>query len=132
MKFVLSLVTALLTFVVTAGDIPLTWDYATNEPTSAFILYASTNVISATNYRTAPVRLPLPPVNTVTLSSFKPGTYWITVTAVSTNTLESDPSNILVAQVPKPPANLRTVVLQYGPTITNFVDVGFFKVKIGP
>lgn len=136
MKPLFSLGLALLTISVSGGDIPLAWDSPTNEPTAAFILYASTNALSAANFRTAPVRLPLPPINTVTLSSFKPGTYWITVTAVSTNTLESDPSNILVAQVPTPPVNLRTVLLQYSNTITNagtnWVDAGFFRVKIGP
>jgi len=44
--------------------------------------------------------------------------------------IESDPSNTLRLEVPSAPG-LR-VVLQYSPkTLTNFADVGFFRVQIG-
>lgn len=126
------LVALLLTIPCLAADIPLAWDVPlASDGLSGYFLYAATNAITATNFHSAQIRLPIPLTNGVVLTSIKPGTYWFTVTAVQTNTLESDPSNILVAQVPNPPPNLRTVTLQYSNTLTNWQDTGYFRVKIG-
>lgn len=131
MKLALSLALCLLSIPVRSGDVPLAWDCPTND-LSGFVLYASTLPLNATNLQSATVKLPLPPVTTVTLKDVRPGFWWIAVTAICTNSLESAPSNVLIAEVPVPPSNLRTVVLQYGATVTNWQDVGFFKVKLGP
>ena len=44
--------------------------------------------------------------------------------------IESVPSNTVTAEVPVPPPNMRTVVLQYSGTLTNWQDVGFFKLRL--
>lgn len=46
-------------------------------------------------------------------------------------TAKSLPSNEVIADVPAPPEQLRTVILQHAASLTNgWNDIGFFKVRI--
>lgn len=128
-----TLLAALAGFTGSASEVPLVWDYPTNEVASAYVLYVSPTPITATNFHNAAVRLLLPPIKSTTLKDFKPGVYWMAVSAMSQDgSLESDCSNILLVQIPTSPNNLRTIAVQYSTTITNWSDVGFFKVKVSP
>ena len=44
--------------------------------------------------------------------------------------ISSDFSNIVIVEVPYASGSFRTVVLQFSGTLTNFYDVGFFKLRI--
>jgi hypothetical protein len=66
----------------------------------------------------------------VTVSGLLAGNWWFAVAARDTNGIQSLLSNVLQIEVPKPPLNMRTVVLQYSGTLSNFYDVGFFKLRL--
>jgi hypothetical protein len=132
MKIALALL-LLFTTRALAADVPLLWTASPSPEVTGYVLYASTNQITTTNFHSATVRVPLTNTVTATLGAIMPGTWWFTVTAVTgtmEHGLESDPSNILVATVAKPPANLRTMILEYSNTLTNWTESGFFRVKV--
>jgi len=100
-----------------------------DEPVTNYVLYASTNILSATNLTSATVRLNVGTNLTATVERIQAGQWSFAATAMKDG-LESDPSNILIADVPQPPARMRTVVVQYSGTLTNFYDVGFFRLRL--
>jgi len=112
-----------------ASDIKLAWDASPTTGVPNYVLYASTNILSATNLTSATVRLNVGTNLTATVERIQAGQWSFAATAMKDG-LESDPSNILIADVPQPPARMRTVVVQYSGTLTNFYDVGFFRLRL--
>jgi len=112
-----------------ASDAKLAWDASPTTGVTNYVLYASTNILSATNLTSATVRLNVGTNLTATVERIQSGQWSFAVTAMK-NGLESDPSNILIVEVPQPPARMRTVVVQYSGTLTNFYDVGFFRLRL--
>ena len=86
----------------------LTWDpNPVIEGVSKYVIYHSSTPIGGfTNFAEVPAMLlpafPLPPLRS--------GAHFFFVTAVSTNGLESDPSNQVLAPVPNPPQGLKIVI----------------------
>jgi hypothetical protein len=109
-------------------EIKLAWDapVETNYSVTNYVLYAQTNLVSKTNYS---VRQSVGTNQTATVQDIAPGRWWFAATAVAGGA-ESDLSNVVLAEVPVPPPNMRTVVVQYGGTLTNFYDVGFFRLRL--
>lgn len=112
-----------------ASSINLAWDASPATNVTSYVIYASTNILNATNLASANVRLNVGTNLTATITDLKAGQWSFAAAAVSGG-VEGDLSNILIVDVPKPPERMRTVVLQYGGTLTNFYDVGFFKLRL--
>lgn len=112
-----------------ASDVNLAWDASLSAGTTNYVLYAHTNSFPVANRFSAIVRLNVGTNLTARVEALTPGRWAFAVTAMM-NGLESDLSNILVVEVPTPPANMRTVVVQYSGTLTNFYDVGFFRLRL--
>ena len=110
--------------------VKLAWDASgTNQPIT-YVLYASTTSLSDATISTATTNVPTGTNITVTISDILAGHWWFGVAARDTNGLQSVLSNVLQVEVPKPPLNMRTVVLQYSGMLSNFYDVGFFKLRL--
>lgn len=112
-----------------AADIQLAWDESPTTGVTNYVLYASTNALNASNLQTAAVRLNVGTNLTATVEDIQPGQWSFAATAQKMG-VESAPSNILLVDVPTPPARMRTVIVQYSGTLTNFYDVGFFRLKL--
>lgn len=114
------------------GQVQLAWD-ASPTPGVTYRLYAYTNATTLTNLSSAPVKLDAKTNLTATVQFLQPGTWRFVATAYSTNGIESVPSNEVIATVPPPPANARTVIVQFNATVTgtNWLDAGFFRIKFG-
>lgn len=112
-----------------ASEVNLAWDPSETPGITNYVLYAHTNALVMTNLSTASVRVPVGTNLTATCVWLKPGRYWFTVTAMRDG-VESDPSNVVTVEAPEPPENMRTLVIQYSGTISNWTDVGFFKLRI--
>lgn len=133
MKSLIALLSSLACLVLNAAEVPLAWDASSTVGVTNITLYASTGTLTTNTLATATVKLQLGVVTTATLKDFLPGRWSFCVTAWKDG-LQSDPSNILQVEVPLPPNNMRTVAVQYAGEITvpgtNWVDVGFFKIKL--
>jgi hypothetical protein len=105
------------------------------SPTPAvnYRLYAHTNSSYLTNLSLATVKLDAGTNLTATVRDLSGGA-WRFVATAYVSSLESVPSNELIVNVPSPPANLGTVVLQFNASVTgtNWLDAGFFRIKFGP
>lgn len=123
---ILLLMAALAAF---AQNARVAWDKSVTAGVSNYVLYVATNSLSATNLAAAAARLNVGTNLTASIEAMNPGTYWLAVTAQKAG-IESLPSNILVISVPQPPANMRTVVVQFSATLTNFTDLGFFRIRL--
>lgn len=119
----------LITTHCIASDVKLAWDASPTPGVTNYVLYASTNSLTATNLPTATVRLNVGTNLTASVENIQPGQWSFAATGMKDG-LESDPSNILIVDVPKPPDRMRTVVVQYSGTLTNFYDVGFFRLRL--
>jgi len=120
--------------ITEAGStVKLAWDPSPSPGIAGYTLYAHTNSLATgTNLATAPVRVQTTNLTvTVQFTNAAPRWYFV-ATATSTNGLESVPSNELIVQSPMPPANMRTLALEYIPQITgtNWSDVGFFRIRL--
>lgn len=115
------------------GTVTLAWDPSPALGVS-YRLYAHTNSISETNLPAALVRTDAGTNLTATVKGLSGGVWYFAATAYTTNGTESVPSENLAFEVPKPPQNMRTVILQWSATVdgTNWLDAGYFKVKFGP
>lgn len=109
-----------------AQQVKLSWDASASAATNVihYIVHAGTN---AGDYF---IHLPVGTNLNASVSDIAPLTWYFAATAVKTNGTQSPYSNELIEEVPQPPANMRTVVLQYSGTLTNFYDVGFFKLRL--
>jgi hypothetical protein len=134
-----SLILALLLSILTCGatDIKFAWNASTNAPeftNVTYALYGYTNDLPDNLVWTnCASRINVGTNLTCTISGIVPGLWFFGVRAnalCGTNSVESEFSNILILDVPKPPTNMRTVILQYSGTLTNFYDVGFFKLRL--
>jgi hypothetical protein len=106
------------------------WDPPTNSTQPlTYWFYESMNVLSDATIATATTNVSVGTNLTVTVSGLV-GHWWFAVADRDTNGLQSLLSNVLQIEVPKPPLNMRTVVLQYSGTLSNFYDVGFFKLRL--
>lgn len=119
--------------VVTAptNQLNLAWDAVPGAGVTNYVLYAHTNTLTATNLAAATVKAGVGTNTLVAVENLAPGQWSFAVTAVKAG-VESPPSNILPVEVPPAPVNLRTVVLQYGATVTNLTDMGYFRLRILP
>ena len=128
---------ALTGFSARAAEAKFAWDYPglTNNLVG-FKLYAHTNSLAAgTNLPAALVKVSVPFTNLQATVQFTNALRWyFIVTSIDRIGLESVPSNEVIVEAPDPPPNARTVAVQYVPTIsgTNWQDVGFFRLRLGP
>lgn len=136
MKACLSAIAATFALSTQAAGLVLTWDPS-----------ESANATNAVAYRLYGTGRPYSPTNVVVskmeyrydvgtnlvaeLEPLPPGQYAFAATAIIGG-VESLPSNILLVESPAPPARLRTVVLQYGETLTNLTSSGFIRIKLTP
>jgi hypothetical protein len=111
------------------GEIKLAWSPSTDAEATSYThtLYAHTNAF-ATNF-TYTAQANAGTNLTATVSDLAPGRWYFAVTARDTNGVESKLSNVLPYQTPSPPSDLRTVILQYSASVTNFQDMIFFKLR---
>lgn len=130
MKRILALLIVLFLFLVSckASSIPLAWD--AGSPGCSYSLYASTNAITQANYSASVVRVNVGTNLTATVDIAAPGKWWFCATAVKDD-VESAISNVIQVEVPKEPAQMRVIALQYSHTLTNgWTDTGFFRIRI--
>jgi len=109
-----------------ASEIKFAWNASPSIGVTNYNFYASTNGLSLTNFVS---RLPVGTNCTATVSDLTPGVWQFSVTAMRDGA-QSDFCNILTIEIPEPPARMRTVILQFSGTLTNFFDVGFFKLRL--
>lgn len=114
---------AVATIGADGADIRLAWDASATTGITNYVLYA------ATTTQTNIARLNVGTNLTARVESLQPGTWLFSATAMKGG-VESDPSNILIVEVPQPPRNMRTVVVQYSGTLSNWYDVGFFRLRL--
>ena len=114
------------------GQVKLAWDPTATPGAAVYRLYASTNSLTATNLQTATVKLAAGTNFTATVDGMQSGAWHFYATAVVGN-IESPPGAELIIQVPARPGNMRTVAMQWNATVsgTNWLDVGFFRLKFG-
>lgn len=119
----------LLARPLAAQELPLAWDASASPGVTNYILYAGTNSITATNLSSYTMRISVGTNLTARVESLAPGQWFFAATAQAGG-IESAPSNILAVEVPPAPQRMRTMVVQYSGTLTNFYDVGFFRLKL--
>lgn len=131
MKYVFALLFISLSAIAT--EVRITWNASQSALTNqlTYAVYCSTN---STLDKTNALRVDVG-TNLTAVVDVPTGIWQFAATSTwtdSTNSIESDFSNIVIAEVPKAPGKLRTLTLQYTPilTSTNWQDVGFFRIKI--
>lgn len=127
-RFLSSLLPLLmLAYCVYATTLKIGWDPSETSGVTNYTIYAGTN-LSKTNYL---VRVHVGTNQYAQLDDIKPGAWDFTATAWHDG-IESDFAPLLSVVVPEPPPRTYTVILQFGGTVTNFQDVGFFKLRLLP
>lgn len=128
--FVEVVTTCMLLFasIASAGVVNIAWD-ASPTPDVSYRVYAMTNSLGLTN---APLVMD---VNTNLAARIEFSTnasrWYFVVTAVNTNSIESEPSNEIIIDVPAAPSQFRVVTLQHSAVLTNgWNDMGYFRVRI--
>lgn len=112
-----------------AADIKLAWDASLSAGVTNYVLYAHTNSFPVANRSTALVRINVGTNLTARVEALGAGQWSFAASAMLDGT-ESDLSNILVVQIPRPPMMLRTVIVQYTDVFTNLYDVGFMRLRL--
>lgn len=110
--------------IARAADVPLAWN-PVDTPGAGYVLYAHTNALSLSNHL---VRVFVGTNVTGRVEDLRPGRWQFGVTATKDG-LESGMSEILNVEIPKTPDSMR-VVVQWSPNLTNWQDVGYFKLRI--
>ena len=93
-----------------ASTFQLGWTHSNPGVVARYAIHATTNV-------TLPVlQWPVftnavPPNLSIEVSTLGTGRYYIYATAISTNSIESDPSNIVIADIPDSPKVLRIIIV---------------------
>lgn len=128
MKLLKLLVLLSLSYITHSADFDLKWDPSTTSGITNYVLYASTNSLVYSS-RTNAFRLNAGISVTARISDIVPDQWNFAVTAVKDG-IESGFSNVLIVEVPDPPKNMRVVALQFSGTLSNFYDVGFFKLRL--
>lgn len=121
--------TVLLAISTSAATVRLAWDASATAGITNYVLYAHTNALDNTNLTNAVVRVDTGTNTTATIEALNPGRWWFAATAMKDG-IESDASNVLGVEVPAAPTGTRTVVIQYSTNLTNFSNVGYFRLKI--
>lgn len=111
-------------------SLTLGWDPSSSPGVTNYVIYATTNSFNYYQRSNAVVKIGVGTNLTAQITDIRPGRYWFTATAIGSG-IESSNSNVLILDVPKPPANLFTIQLQYLFSLTNneAKDLGFFKIK---
>lgn len=112
-----------------AANLQISWDASPTPGVTNYTLYAHTNTLTATNLAGAVVKVNVGTNLSVAVLGLPSGQWKFVVTATKSG-LESDPSVTLPVEVPVPPPNLRTVIIEWSTNLTNWTDLGFFKLKI--
>jgi fibronectin type 3 domain-containing protein len=114
-----------------ASDVKLAWDASPDAATMtlSYRLYAHTNTITSAN-KTNAIKLNVGTNLTATVEALQPGRWWFAATCADTNGIESDFSNQVTVEAARAPVNMRTVVIQWSTNLTNFYDVGHFRLRI--
>lgn len=112
-----------------AGEIKLAWDASPSTNVVGYILYAGTNNPALTNVAE---RINTGTNQTVVVDFVKRGSWFFWVTAHEAQGVESEPSNIVQVQVPEPPANARTVVIEATVDLssTNWSEKAFLRLRL--
>jgi len=126
----LLIIVPLMALVANATDITLAWNPSPTVGVTNNVLYANTNIVTSSNRTNALVRLDVGTNSTAVVQNLT-NRIWYFATAAMKNGIESEVSGNTTIEVPAPPSNMRTIVVQYSGTITNFYDVGFFRLKLG-
>lgn len=124
----------LLLFLVLAlpamgAEIRLAWTASPSTNVTGYMLYAGTNSPSITNVAE---RINAGTNQIIAISFVKSGSWFFWVTAHDSNGVESEPSSTLQVQVPDPPANLRTVLVEATIDLssTNWAEKAFLRLRI--
>ena len=100
-----------------------------------YFLYGSTNQAWLVTTNTQ-IKVDAGTNTQCSIANTNAGQWYFTVTAypAGTNYNESGPSNILPVYFTRPPPNFYVLVPQYTATLgsTNWQDLGYFRLKIGP
>ena len=124
-----------------AHAVTLEWDPSPDAWVAGYRLYASTNSVAVHQLTNALRKVDVGTNTVCSLTNLAAGRWFFVATAYATEangtnivTLESLPSNEVIAAIPEPPANMRTVHVQWSGQVlsTNWQDVGFFRIKLGP
>jgi len=115
-RFVAALLTLISLPLLAATNAPnqqliLAWDRSPDDRLTngiTYTIYGEVRMPTVTNY----VSIAGITNNTVGINSIAAGSWTFYATARQ-GAVESVPSNVLLVAVPNPPANLRTVILQY-------------------
>ncbi len=115
------------TLLVRPADTGLAFDPSPTSGVTNYVMYSAVGTAPLGN----PVNLGTNTALTFTFTTN--GIFRFAFTAMKGG-LESDLSSILTLDVPKPPANLRTVVLQVNANLSSgaWTNIGFFRVQILP
>lgn len=122
---------ASLSAFAAGGSVTLAWD-PTPSTNCTYVLYGTTNtVLTPTN---AQIKVNCGTNLTMQATDIANAATWRFAVTAAQGALESDFSNQLILQVPVPPANTRSVALQYSGTLvgTNFLDALYLKLRIIP
>lgn len=130
LRLLLVLVLVLVLEPARAGEVTLAWDASPSPGVTNYVLYAHTNALSATNLASALVKVNAGTNLTALVENLRPPATWYFVATAVAGGVQSDPSNQLIVQVPVAPANQRVLAVQFGVTLTNFTDTGFFRLRI--
>lgn len=114
-----------------AASLRFTWDVSPSAAVTGYYVYGFTNAVFNTTNAPA-LKVDVKTNLVAEVSELKPGLWTFAATAYNADGIESDFSNVVVTEVPKPPALMRTVTLQYTATLptTNWQETGFFQIKI--
>jgi len=116
------------------GDIKLAWDAnPPNENVTNYVVYAFTNspgtvTLGFTNVALV-AKLDVGTNTTATVSDLQPGEWMFSASAMTHNRLESDLAPLITAKLPHKPKVFKFVIVEYSDVLTNFYDVGVFKLR---
>lgn len=119
----------LLAQQVLATDASLAWSPSPTPGSTNYVLYASTNGLDYVTRSNALAKVNVGLQNKITLYDIAPGIWTFAVTCQKDG-LESSFCTPLVVEVPQPPVGLRTVVIENTINLTNWNNVGYFRLKI--
>lgn len=129
MKIHLTTLVLLVAAACSAADAKFAWNASTTSGITNYVIYANRAPLDYATRTNVTARLNVGTNLTASVEFLVPSQWWFAATAMKDG-LESDFSNVIQVECPSPPANMRTVVLQFSGTLTNFYDVGFFKLRL--
>ena len=117
-----------------AGQLTLAWDPSPDSWATGYRIYAGTNSVNVHGLTNAVLKVDAGTNLTCQISNLTAGLWFFVATAYTTNGIESLPSNEVVAQIAKPPENMRTIIAEWSGDVasTNWQTVGFLRMRFGP